>query len=123
MLLIVLIIIIFLYAYISTIQVKSNPTVIDEMKMNIYPYSGLNEEIYLKYINDLNLFSNNIKYTDIASKYLYSSIDRAYDLQFFTNHDFTDKIIENAIKGEEILLQSSLRYGNMFNPKYLNNIL
>ena len=120
----ILLILILLFCYIIYLNgknISASPIDIDEMKMNIYPYSGLNKEIYLKYLNDLLLFSQNIEHVDIATKYLYSAIDRAYELQFFTDHDFTDKIMKNAIKGEELLLESSLRYGNLFIPKYLNN--
>ena len=98
--------------------------VIMQMKENIHPYSGLDETLYLKYINNLDLFQNNIKNIEIASVYFYKAIDNLYDLQLTDNEfDFSEEIQKNAILGENILMNSSIEQSTSFNPKYLNNII
>ena len=97
------------------------PDIIMEMKKNIQPYSGLNEELFIQYMNNLDIFGKNIEYPDLASKYLYKALNNAYDLQLYGEEfDFTDIIGQNARIGEEMILISSLKTGNLFIPKYLN---
>lgn len=102
-------------------DIEVEPDIITEMKRNIQPYSGIDPDLYMKYVNNLDMFGNNIENTDIASKYLYSALENLYDLQLVEQEfDFTSIIRENALTGEEILLRSSLLNGNLFVPKYLN---
>ena len=94
------------------------------MKENIYPFSGLNEDIYLQYVNNLDLFQKNINNIDISSIYFYKAIENLYDLQLSDQEfDFSEEIQQNALLGEEILLNSSREQSTSFYPKYLNNRL
>lgn len=92
-----------------------------DMKRIIQPYSGLNEDLFIQYINNLDMFQKNIEFVDIASKYFYNALENLYDLQLDgPEFDFTSEISDIALAGEEMLLVSSLKHGTMFNPKYLN---
>jgi len=92
------------------------------MKENIHPYSGLNEDIYLQYVNNLDLFQKNINNIEISSIYFYKAIENLYDLQLCDqDFDFSEEIHQNALLGEEILLNSSREQSTSFYPKYLNN--
>ena len=112
---------------IFTIVTKSVPDqegdgdVILELKQDIQPYSGLDETLFIEFTNNMDMFQKNIEYVDIASKYLYNALENLYDLQLTEQEfDFSDKINNIAIISEEMLLRSSLKHGNLFNPKYLN---
>ena len=95
--------------------------IVMDMKRSIQPYSGLNEDIFIQYINNLDMFQKNIEFVDIASKYFYNALENLYDLQLDgPEFEFTGEISDIAVTGEEMLLRSSLKHGTMFNPKYLN---
>lgn len=97
------------------------PDTIMEMKRLIQPYSGLNEELFIQYVNNLDMFQKNIEFVDIASKYFYKALENLYDLQLEgLEFEFSNEISDVAVTGEEMLLKSSLKHGTMFNPKYLN---
>ena len=92
-----------------------------DMKIAIQPYSGLNEDLFIQYVNNLDMFQKNIEFIDIASKYFYKALENLYDLQLDgPEFEFTNVISDVAVTGEEMLLRSSLKHGTMFNPKYLN---
>lgn len=112
---------------IFTIVTKSTPDqegdgdVILDLKHDIQPYSGLDETLFIEFTNNMDMFQKNIEYVDIASKYFYNALENLYELQLTDQEfDFSDKINNVAVTGEEMLLRSSLKHGNLFNPKYLN---
>ena len=95
--------------------------IVMDMKRSIQPYSGLNEDLFIQYINNLDMFQKNIEFVDVASKYFYKALENLYDLQLDgPEFEFTGEISDIAVTGEEMLLRSSLKHGTMFNPKYLN---
>ena len=95
--------------------------IVMDMKRSIQPYSGLNEDLFIQYINNLDMFQKNIEFVDVASKYFYKALENLYDLQLDgLEFEFTGEISDIAVTGEEMLLRSSLKHGTMFNPKYLN---
>ena len=95
--------------------------IVMDMKRSIQPYSGLNEDLFIQYVNNLDMFQKNIEFVDIASKYFYNALENLYDLQLDgPEFEFTGDISDIAVTGEEMLLRSSLKHGTMFNPKYLN---
>ena len=110
----------FLLVKLSVHQEEVDPEIIREFKLKLYPYSGFHKESYLKFVNNIDLFGKNIRNVDVSSKFLYKAIDDAQALLFFSNHDFTNEVKEIAIEGENLLLQSSLKYKTLFIPKYLN---
>ena len=110
----------FLLLKLSVHQEEVDPEIIREFKLKLYPYSGFHKESYLKFVNNIDLFGKNIRNVDVSSKFLYTAIDDAQALLFFSNYDFTNEVKEIAIEGENLLLQSSLKYKTLFIPKYLN---
>jgi hypothetical protein len=101
----------------------AEPDLIREMKENILPYSGLNETLYLEYINNLDLFGNNINNIELASVYFYNALENLYELQLTDqDFDFTEQIHQNALTGEQLLMNSALEQSSSFHPKYLNNM-
>ena len=95
--------------------------IVMDMKRSIQPYSGLNEDLFIQYVNNLDMFQKNIEFVDVASKYFYKALENLYDLQLDgPEFEFTGEISDIAVTGEEMLLRSSLKHGTMFNPKYLN---
>lgn len=94
------------------------PNRIRALQMILKPYSGLNPDIYTKYVNNLELFGENINYTDSAKEYLYSALDNAEDLKLYGDIEFNDTILVVAKEGEKILLEHALKNGDHFYPKY-----
>ena len=113
--------IIYTFSFNTTRDQEGDYDIVMDMKRSIQPYSGLNEDIFIQYINNLDMFQKNIEFVDIASKYFYSALENLYDLQLDGQEfEFTNEITDIAVTGEEMLLKSSLKHGTMFNPKYLN---
>jgi len=112
------------FIYLSLGTEKGSPDVIREMKIKIHPYSGLNSDLYLQFVNNIELFGQNISSVTLASQYLYRAIQNLNDLHLYTDTaHFRKEIEEISIKGEKMLLKSSLKYGSLFVPRYLNNTL
>ena len=112
------------FIYLSLGAEKGSPDVIREMKIKIHPYSGLNSDLYLQFVNNIELFGQNISSVTLASQYLYRAIQNLNDLHLYTDTaHFRKEIEEISIKGEKMLLKSSLKYGSLFVPRYLNNTL
>jgi hypothetical protein len=116
-----IIFILYLISIKSVSDQEGDSDIVMDMKQTIQPYSGINEDLFISYINNLDMFQKNIEFVDISSKYFYSAIENLYDIQLDDqDFDFSDKIEEIARTGEEMLLHSSLKHGTLFNPKYLN---
>ena len=110
------------FIYLSLGTEKVSPDVIREMKLKIHPYSGLNSDLYLQFVNNIELFGQNISNVSLASQYFYRAIQNLNDLHLYTDtSQFRRQIKEISIKGEKMLLESSLKYGSLFVPRYLNN--
>jgi len=100
---------------------EGDSDIVMDMKRTIQPYSGINEELFISYINNLDMFQKNIEFVDISSKYFYNAIENLYDIQLYDqDFDFSNKIEVIARTGEEMLLNISLKHGTLFIPKYLN---
>ena len=111
----------FSFSFNTTSDQEGDYDIIMNMKRSIQPYSGLNEDVFMKYVNNLDMFQKNIEFIDIASKYFYNALENLYDLQLDgPEFEFNDIISDIAVTGEEMLMISSLKHGYIFNPKYLN---
>lgn len=106
----------------------SNDTKLGDFKLQIHKYSGLNPDLYYEFVNDLELMNSIIDIdTDMASEYLYSSIDKANKLALYStgvNTYIIDEIKqitdELAVYCEKLILDVALYKGNHFRPIYLN---
>ena len=84
-----------------------------DMKLKLKPYSGLNPHLYMRYVNNIEMFG--ITYDE---EYLYKAIDDAQELQLYGTEDFQDVINKVAIEGENYII----RRNNYFVPRYLNDL-
>jgi hypothetical protein len=98
----------------------------------VHPYSGLNPELFYKFVDQVNQFEQYIKVdARKASENLYGAIDTAKDLGLCTQRqddgDISEKITEitnrMGLEGETMIEQLVYQKGLRFNPKYLNDTL
>ena len=108
----------FVLAALLTPERVGQPNRIRALQMILKPYSGLNPDLYTKYVNNLELFGENINNTDSAKDYLYKALDNAEDLKLYGDVEFNDTILVVAKEGEEILFEHALKNGDHFYPKY-----
>lgn len=118
MLLYMLVLTVFVLAALLTPERVGQPNRIRALQMILKPYSGLNPDLYTKYVNNLELFGENINNTDSAKDYLYKALDNAEDLKLYGDVEFNDTILVVAKEGEEILFEHALKNGDHFYPKY-----
>lgn len=84
-----------------------------DLKLKLKPYSGLNPDLYLKYVNNIELFGQTHD-----EEFLYKALENAQDLQLYSSDDFQDVINTVAIEGERYILKTNIS----FTPKYLNDL-
>ncbi len=84
-----------------------------DLKLELKPYSGLNPELYLRYVNNIELFGQSYD-----EEYLYKALEDAQELQLYGSEDFQSTINKIAIEGERYILQRN----NYFVPNYLNDL-
>jgi hypothetical protein len=97
-------------------------------KLLVHPYSGLDPESWLRFINNLHNFEE-LDSLEKSANSLYSAIDNIRDIALGTRRaddsqfkDDLNLIATNlGIEGETILNQQALNKGLRFFPKYLNN--
>ena len=83
------------------------------MQLAIRPWSGLNKDLYLDYVNSLEQFGRTMD-----SEHLYRAMDKAYELELYGTEKFSDIVIQVGILGERMIVQTN----NSFEPRYLNDI-
>ena len=93
---------------------------IRELKLKFKKYSGVNAELYMNYINNLELMSQNLNDSNMAALYLYNAMDSIENLALYIPaYDLTDDIMAMVTRGEQMILETD----KTFHPKYLNNII
>lgn len=86
---------------------------LQNLKLELRPYSGLNPELYYRYVNNIEMFGQTYD-----EEFLYKAIEDAQELQLYGTDDFQSTINKIAIEGERYILQRN----NYFTPKYLNDL-
>ena len=84
-----------------------------ELKLKLQPFSGLNRELYLRYVNNIELFGRTKD-----EEFLYKALENAQELQLYGTEDFQDVINKVAIEGERYIIKTN----NSFAPRYLNDL-
>lgn len=84
-----------------------------DLKLKLKPYSGLNRDLYLRYVNNIELFGESKD-----ELFLYKALDNAQELQLYSSEDFQDVINTVAIEGERYLIKTN----TSFVPRYLNDL-
>ena len=100
-----------------------------DLKYEAHKYSGLNPELYRRFLNNMNLMKQTLSSVDTSSMYLYVALENLQDMGLeamggssgFVEdlHDLASRI-GNA--GELLILEEAVTQGVRFNPKYIKNI-
>jgi hypothetical protein len=89
-------------------------------------YSGFNPEYFTKFINNLDLFEENINNVHLAATYLYRAIGSLEELSLYADAEHIDELHAIVpvlgVTGERILMDSALKNNMKFRPTYLKNI-
>jgi hypothetical protein len=110
--------------------INSEDEEIARIKTELHQYSGLNPDIYIEFINSIELMEKSIySDTDLATYYLYKSIDSAQNIALYATgintyviDDINRLTIELGVRGEKLILDQALLKGDRFRPTYLNNL-
>lgn len=101
---------------------------LDELTEHVkkaHEYSGLDKENFYGFITNFNLYKIAIHDVDLASNFLYKSLDHLENIGLMT--EFQEEISELAkIIGyfaEKELMNVSINKNAAFHPKYLNSRL
>ena len=100
---------------------------LDDLKMEIHKYSGVNPDMFNNFMTNMELMEDNISRTELASYYLYKAIDNAQEIALYTT-GYGTHIVEEISQittdigeySEQIILDEALLQGNKFQPRYLN---
>lgn len=116
-----------------TPNVKSQPEnkQLEDLKMEVHKYSGLNPESYQSFLNNMDLMESSIQNENIelASEYLYNAIDNVQELALYltgSSTEITDVILnlsrQIGVESEKMIMDSALYKRKQFRPKYLNEV-
>ena len=99
------------------------------LKYEVYKYSGLNPDLYYKFLNNIELMEQTLQTVETSSKYLYLAIDNLQDIALYAKggstglieqvHDIASRLGNEA---ELMILEVALQQGVRFHPKYLKDI-
>lgn len=116
-----------------TPNVQSRPEnqQLEDLKMEIHKYSGLNPESYQSFVNNIDLMQSTLQNgnVEIATNYLYSAIENIQDLSLYltgSTTEVTDSILDLSrqvgIESEKMIMDVALFKRTDFRPRYLNDI-
>jgi hypothetical protein len=96
------------------------------IKYEVYKYSGLNPDLYHRFLNNMDLMKQNLYSVDLSAKYLYKAIDNLQDLALNAKggstgfieevHDIASRLGSEA---ELMIMEVALEKGVRFNPKFI----
>lgn len=99
-----------------------------DLKFEVYKYSGLNPDLYYRFLNNIQLMDQTIQSVETSSGYLYEALDNLQDMALNAKggssglienlHDIASRIGNAA---ELTILDNALRQGVRFYPKYIKN--
>ena len=116
-----------------TPNVQSRPEnqQLEDLKIEINKYSGLNPESYQSFVNNIDLMQSTLQNgnVEIATNYLYSAIENIQDLSLYltgSTTEITDSILDLSrqvgIESEKMIMDVALFKKKDFRPRYLNDI-
>lgn len=116
-------------AFVIYIYPKRKPDRLKILKYEAYKYSGLNPDLYYKFLNNIELMEQTIQSVDTSSKYLYTALDNLQDIALYSkggSSGFIDKIHDLSSRigneAELMILEVALQQGVRFHPKYIKPI-
>ena len=99
------------------------------LKYEVYKYSGLNPNLYYKFLNNIELMEQTLQSVDTSSNYLYLAIDNLQDIALYAkggSTGFIDQVHDIASRlgneAELMILEVALQQGVRFQPKYIKDI-
>jgi hypothetical protein len=114
-----------------TVKSKQENTQLNDLKMNVHKYSGLNPESYQSFLNNMDLMESGIQNEniDLASDYLYSAVDNVQDLSLYltgSSTEITETILnlsrQIGVESEKMIMDVALYKRKQFRPRYLNEV-
>jgi len=79
----------------------------------------LNPELYIQYVNNIELCDKNIEDPELASHYLNIAIESIQDLALYApQYDLEEDILDVARQLEEVIQTEALRTKKNFRPVY-----
>lgn len=130
LIIIVLAIFFMLLIYSPKIKTQRRSQILEDLKLKVHEYSGLNPESYLEFENNLELMETNLENVDpeMAEHYLQKAIENIEDLSLYStgsNTEIIDDLLNTSrqigIESEKLIMDTALYKGVQFRPKYLNN--
>ena len=100
---------------------------VDKIQRKIHEYSGINKELYMAYITEIDNARAFVTDPDMSSRALYAGIEHLRTIGLSIPGG--DSIIPNTLQTlseelgramEQYILNESLRQGTRFDPAYLN---
>jgi len=114
-----------------TINVKQKNKNLEDLKMKVHKYSGLDPGTYYSFLNNIELMETQIKngYVDSAVDYLHKAIENIQELSLYltgSTSENTNSIINLSrkvgIESEKIIMDVALIKRIKFKPIYLNEL-
>lgn len=114
-----------------TVKSQQENTQLEDLKMKVHKYSGLNPESYQSFLNNMDLMESGIQNEniDLASDYLYNAIDNVQDLSLYltgSSTEITETILnlsrQIGIESEKLIMDMALYKRKQFRPRYLNEV-
>jgi len=131
--LLIIVLAVFFIIMLITPNIQSRPEnqQLEDLKMEIHKYSGLNPESYQSFVNNIDLMQSTLQNenVEIATNYLYSAIENIQDLSLYltgSTTEVTDSILDLSrqvgIESEKMIMDVALFKRKDFRPRYLNDI-
>lgn len=114
-----------------TVKSQQENTQLEDLKMEVHKYSGLNPESYQSFLNNMDLMESGIQNEniDLASDYLYNAIDNVQDLSLYltgSSTEITETILnlsrQIGVESEKLIMDMALYKRKQFRPRYLNEV-
>ena len=114
-----------------TINAKQKNKNLEDLKMEVHKYSGLDPGTYYSFLNNIELMETQIKngYVDSAVDYLHKAIENIQELSLYLTGSTSENInsIINlsrkvGIESEKIIMDVALIKRIKFKPIYLNEL-
>jgi hypothetical protein len=96
------------------------------LKRRVHTYSGFNSECFIRFLNNIDLFIENIHNVHVAATFLYRSIGCVEELALYATGDYQHEIqaitYDIGITGEKLLMKVAIDNNISFRPTYLNRL-
>lgn len=99
----------------------SNTSLVDYNTSNLFQYSGFAPDLYVGYINNIELMKANISNVYLADLYLKTAIQYLRDFMRNVPEYRGDSLEMIASYYEDIIMKQAIKTNQSFSPIYLNN--